>query len=197
MSGGLNDQSMEFSVVAEGYDRAQVDTCLGNLGGQLARLAAQAEAGAQAAAELASLRDEVIKLRAVARGKPVAYRASSRLKQILAMAEEEAAEIVAQAHEELAAARREAEQIREETYEAALQARRDFETALHARRCRERQVDDLLRLVVGAADATDGAARQTPQRPSQRDAAPLGGPATPGSPSRWPRLHRRRTAAAG
>jgi dsDNA-specific endonuclease/ATPase MutS2 len=140
---------MEFSVVEVGYDQAQVDSCLEDLSRQLARMAAQAEAAAEANTELDLVREEVERLRGLLSASPGPYRTSSnsRLQEMLAVAEEEAAGILARARDELAAAREEARLVREQVYAEAVQARRDFEAALHARRQREEQVDEILREV--------------------------------------------------
>ena len=135
---------MEFSVVEIGYDQNQVDCCLEDLGEQLARLAARADAAAEANAELAQVRAEAARLRSLLTGPSAAYGTSPDARRMLALAEREAAEIVARARADLAAAREEARQVRDRVYAEAVQARRDFEAALHARRVRAEQVDEIL-----------------------------------------------------
>jgi hypothetical protein len=161
-------QSMEFSVVEVGYDQVQVDSCLTDLSRQLARMAAQAEAAAEANVELDLVREEVERLRGLLSANPGPYRTSSnsRMQEMLAVAEEEAAGILAQARDELAAAREEARLVRDQVYAEAVQARRDFEAALYARRQREERVDEILRevpVVYGPDPATPaGAATAVP-----------------------------------
>ncbi|BCJ69928.1 ATPase [Polymorphospora rubra] len=149
MSGGVREQGMEFAVVDGGYDPEQVNCCLADLGRQLARLSAQTEQVEAAYGELGDARAEIRRLRAMLHGRPAVYQGSQRIQQMLTMAEEEAAEIVSQAYDELAEAQRAAIELRERVYEEAVQARRDFESALHARRCRERETDRILRMIDG------------------------------------------------
>jgi cell division septum initiation protein DivIVA len=168
---------MEFSVVEIGYDQAQVDSCLEELGRQLARMAAQADAAAEANEELELVREEVERLRGLLSGKPGPYRTSAapRMQEMLAVAEAEAAEIRAQARDELTAAREEARLVRDRVYAEALQARRDFEAALHARRQREQRVDEILRdvAIVLVSDPTAASAGEaaTTAVPATRVAA--------------------------
>ncbi|WP_091559983.1 hypothetical protein [Micromonospora pattaloongensis] len=208
---------MEFSVVELGYDREQVDHCLEDLGEQLDRMTTETRAAVAAAAELTLLREEVTRLRRMLRGRPAVYRTSARLHHMLELAQEEATEIVAQANAELAAARREAAQVREQAYNDALQARRDFEAALHARRRREQEVDVILRQI-RFTDRADAPGEPTPgATPGRQPAAPAartgtgGGDAQPpasnggsapadgGSPrpagARWPRIRSRMISA--
>ncbi|GAB3138326.1 hypothetical protein GCM10027290_05720 [Micromonospora sonneratiae] len=180
---------MEFSVVEIGYDQDQVDSCLEDLCRQLGRMAAQAEAAAEASEELDLVREEVERLRGLLSGKPGAYRtsASTRMQEMLAVAEEEAAEIRAQARNELTAAREEARLLRDQVYAEALQARRDFEAALQARRRREARVDEILRevdLVYAATDrtATAGGPSVSAGVPATRGAA--SGHVKPNAPGR-------------
>jgi hypothetical protein len=137
---------MEFSVVKVGYDQIQVDSCLADLNQQLARMAAQAEAAAKASAEIDLVRGEIDRLRGMLIVEPQAQRRPGRTRNApaVASAEAEAAEILARARDELTAAREEARLVRDQVYAEALQARRDFEAALHARRQREQQVDEIL-----------------------------------------------------
>jgi hypothetical protein len=142
---------MEFSVVRIGYDQDQVDSCLEKLGEQLARMAAQADAAVEASTELGAVRDEVDRLRGLLSvdvgPEPPEPATPARDPLDVAGAEAAAAEILARARDELAAAREEARLVRDQVYAEALQARRDFEAALHARRQREQQVDEILREV--------------------------------------------------
>lgn len=136
---------MEFSVVEIGYDQDQVDAYLTQLHEEMDSLRMQAQAAAETNAELVLVREEATRLRRLLAGRPSVYRTSGRMQQLLAAAEEEAADILAQAREELAAAQQEAEQVRAQAYADAVQARRDFEAALHARRQREERADEILR----------------------------------------------------
>jgi dsDNA-specific endonuclease/ATPase MutS2 len=167
---------MEFSIVEIGYDQAQVDSCLEDLCRQLAHMATRTEAAAEANEELELVREEVERLRGLLSGKPGPYRTSSmtRMQEMLAVAEEEAAEIRAKAREELTAAREEARLVRDRVYAEALQARRDFEAALHARRQREQRVDEILRSVglLGEPEPATSSAEGAPSAvPATRTAA--------------------------
>ncbi|MEH0974663.1 ATPase [Micromonospora sp. CPCC 205546] len=133
---------MRFSVVETGYDQRQVDSCLDEIGIRLSRLAARAEGAARAGREWDEIRDEATALRGLLRrldlGDPDGTRGGAR------GAEREAADLLARARVELDAAREEARQLRERVYAEAVQARREFEEALHARRRREVRVDRIL-----------------------------------------------------
>lgn len=79
----------------------------------------------------------------------------------------EAAEILAQARAELDEAREEARRVRERAYAEAVQARRDVEAALDARRRREVRVDEILSQVTAdqvPADTPTAAAGVTESR---------------------------------
>jgi hypothetical protein len=151
---------MEFSVVRIGYDQDQVDNCLEKLGEQLARMAAQADAATEASTELDAVRDEVDRLRGLLSVSPEPPGPADPVHDPLdvAGAEAVAAEILARARHELVTAREEARLVRDQVYAEALQARRDFEAALHARRQREQQVDEILREVAVVRVPADGAA---------------------------------------
>lgn len=181
MSGGVGEQTFEFSVVETGYDRDQVNCCLADLGRQVARLSAQTEQVAAASAELGDARAEISRLRGMLHGRPAVHQESQRMQQILTMAGEEAAEIVSQAYDELAAAQRAAVDLREQAYEEALQARRDYEAALYARRCRERDVDQVLRMVDGIPEPEGG---ETAPGPDEEDVYRAAEPARSGRPVR-------------
>jgi len=176
---------MEFSVVEIGYDQDQVNSCLEDLCRQLARMAAQAEAAAEANEELDLVREEVERLRGLLSGKPGGYRtpASTRFQEMLAVAQEEAAQIRAQARDELTSAREEARLLRDQVYAEALQARRDFEAALQARRRREARVDEILREVdLVAVSVEQGSGGPTGSAvPATRAAA--GGPTERATPA--------------
>ncbi len=130
---------MEFSVVEVGYDRDQVNSCLTDLRERFVRLAGWADAVIGTSEELAPVRKEIARLRELLSVTSTGAAATDRRR-----AEEEAAEILARARRELAAAKEEARQVRDRVYAEALQARRDFEAALYARRLREEQVDRIL-----------------------------------------------------
>ncbi|MER5338171.1 ATPase [Micromonospora sp. NPDC002717] len=133
---------MRFSVVETGYDQRQVDSCLDQLGIRLTRLAARAEGAAGAGREWDEIRDEASALCGLLQRLDLGDRGMGRYG--VGGAEREAADILAQARFELDAAREEARQVRERVYAEAVQARRDFEAALYARRRREARADQIL-----------------------------------------------------
>ncbi|MGW4502110.1 ATPase [Micromonospora sp. NPDC004336] len=133
---------MRFSVVETGYDQRQVDSCLDQLGIRLTRLAARAEGAAGAGREWDEIRDEATALCGLLQRLDLGDRAVGP--RAVPHAEREAADILAQARFELDAAREEARQLREQVYAEAVQARRDFEAALYARRRREARADQIL-----------------------------------------------------
>ncbi|SCL72363.1 hypothetical protein GA0070606_6070 [Micromonospora citrea] len=133
---------MRFSVVETGYDQRQVDSCLDQLGIRLTRLAARAEGAAGAGREWDEIRDEAAALCGLLQRLDLGDRAGGPRRA--PDAEREAADILAQARFELDAAREEARQVREQAYAEAVQARRDFEAALYARRRREARADRIL-----------------------------------------------------
>ncbi|MFG1954483.1 ATPase [Micromonospora sp. NPDC048830] len=141
---------MRFSVVEFGYDRGQVDSCLDELGVRLTRLAARAESLAGAGREWDQIRHEATRLCDV-----VERRRGAGERAELGEIEREAAEILAQARFELDAAREEARQVRERVYAEAVQARREFEAALAARRRREDRADEILTGLAGAPVPVD------------------------------------------
>ncbi|MGQ5265026.1 ATPase [Micromonospora sp. ZYX-F-536] len=133
---------MRFSVVETGYDQRQVDSCLDELGIRLSRLAARAEGAAGAGREWDEIREEATWLSGLLQrldlgDVTVTRRAGDAVRR-------EAAEILAQARYELDEAREEARRVRERAYAEAVQARRDVEAALDARRRREVLVDEIL-----------------------------------------------------
>ncbi|MFI5486266.1 ATPase [Micromonospora echinaurantiaca] len=133
---------MRFSVVDIGYDQRQVDSCLDELGIRLTRLAARAESAGGTGREWDLIRQEATGLcgllRRLEAGGPGTGRGGA------AELEREAAELLARARFELDAAREEARQLREQAYDDALRARREFEAALLDRRRREARVDEIL-----------------------------------------------------
>ena len=130
---------MDFSIVESGYDRDEVDSCLLDLGEQLASASAQAEGAASMRIELGMVRAEAERLHEMLRARPAVYRNTLRIQQMVTLAEEEAGDIVAEAREVLAKAREDAQRIRAEAYNDAVKARRDFELALDLHRKVERQ----------------------------------------------------------
>ncbi|HEY0697004.1 MAG TPA: ATPase [Micromonospora sp.] len=143
---------MKFSVVEIGYDRVQVDACLTDLADRLASLAVSVDS-----VGTGPVRDEIGRLCRLLGGDPVG--AEFRRRQVVTRAEREAAELLNRAREELAAARDEARRMRDRVYAEALQARREFEASLLARRRREERVDEILRgitVVRAPADETAG-----------------------------------------
>ncbi|MET7707513.1 ATPase [Micromonospora sp. NPDC005413] len=133
---------MRFSVVETGYDQRQVDSCLDEVAIRLSRLAARAEAAAGETREWDEIRQEAAWLSGLLRRLDLGDAAINR--HTGDGVPREAAEILAQARFELDEAREEARQVRERAYTEAVQARRDFEAALYARRRREARVDEIL-----------------------------------------------------
>ena len=182
---------MRFSVVETGYDQRQVDSCLDELGIRLTRLAARAESAAGAGREWDQIRQEATQLCDLLdrRGAPDAGDAAV-VRAGATAAEREAAALLALARGELDAARAEARLVRERAYAEAVQARRDFEAALLARRRREARVDQLLAgltvdpvpvdtptAAAGSATGASGVGRPTPaRRPRCRPTPPAGPP---------------------
>ncbi|MBO4208812.1 ATPase [Micromonospora echinofusca] len=174
---------MRFSVVGIGYDQHQVDSCLDDLDARLARLADRARAGAADPTQLDLIRQEADRLRDL-----LGTGSEAARPQALDDAEAEAEAIRARARTELMTAQEEARQLREQVYAEAVQARRDFEAALHARRQREARVDEVLRAVrlvpvdtptaaagaAGGVPATRGAATRSgrlPEEPADRNSS--------------------------
>ncbi|WP_412542483.1 hypothetical protein R8Z50_08305 [Longispora sp. K20-0274] len=134
-----------------GYDRQQVDRCFAQLEGRLVEALAERELMADLPArfataklELDSANRELERIRSLG-STGDARVLSVRMEAILAMAESEAERIRQLAAAELADARHQASEILAEADERALQARRDFELALRARRDKERHADQVLR----------------------------------------------------
>jgi cell division septum initiation protein DivIVA len=167
---------MVFSVVKMGYDQDQVDSCLADLGERLARLAVPADAALGPGDELIRLRQEVARLHGMVTAGAAAGPGPTRMRELLAVAESEAAQILARARGELTAAQEEARQVRDRVYAEALQARRDFEAALHARRLRAEQVDEILREVTVISVPVDdaGTVSSTSAVPATRSTADAG-----------------------
>jgi hypothetical protein len=133
---------MRFSVVKTGYDQRQVDACLDELAVRLSRLAARAEGAAGATREWDEIRQEATWLSGLLQRLDLGDAATTR--RAGDVVRQEADEILAQARCALDEAREEARRLREQAYEDAVQARRDFEEALHARRRREALADEIL-----------------------------------------------------
>ncbi|MET8277759.1 ATPase [Micromonospora sp. NPDC005174] len=133
---------MRFSVVKTGYDQRQVDSCLDELAIRLSRLAARAEGAAGTTREWDEIRQEATWLSGLLRRLDLGDAAATR--PAGDVGRQEAAEILAQARRVLDEAREEARRVREQAYTDAVQARRDFEETLHARRRREGLVDEIL-----------------------------------------------------
>ncbi|MBQ1034373.1 ATPase [Micromonospora sp. C97] len=133
---------MRFSVVDIGYDQRQVDYCLDELGIRLSRLAARAESAAGAAREWDEIRQEAAWLSGLLQRLDLGDAAVTR--HAGDAVRREAAEILARARVELDEAREEARRVREQAYAEAVQARRDVEAALDARRRREARVEEIL-----------------------------------------------------
>ncbi|MFC0505909.1 ATPase [Micromonospora costi] len=169
---------MRFSVVDIGYDQRQVDSCLDELGIRLVRLAAWAESAAGTDREWDRIRQETTGLCALFRrfdpdDAAVVGRSAGEV-------EREAAEILAQARIALDAAREEARLVRERAYAEAVQARRELEAALDARRRREARADEILdgvRVEPVPVDTPTAAAGATGVPATRVAAATPGGPA--------------------
>ncbi|WP_434740203.1 ATPase [Micromonospora sp. SH-82] len=130
---------MGFSVVVNGYDQWQVDSCLRELGVGLTRLAARVDGSAAPGRLWEEVRQEADRLRGLTDSAlPGAVPEST------ADARGQVTELLAQARGELDAAREEARRVREEAYAQALAARRECEAALQTRRRRQDRVDELL-----------------------------------------------------
>ncbi|WBB68938.1 ATPase [Micromonospora sp. WMMD812] len=177
---------MRFSVVEIGYDQRQVDSCLDELGFRLTRLAAWAESAAGPGREGDRIRQEASGLCGLLRrldldDAAVVGRSAGEV-------DREAGAILALARVELDAAREEARQLRERAYAEAVQARRDFEAALEARRRREARVDEILSEVtvepvpvdtptaaagVPATRVAAGGVEGPAEPPTGRDGAPV------------------------
>jgi hypothetical protein len=145
---------MDFPVVEIGYDQSEVDSCLKGLGERLARLVARAEVDAEVRVELDPLRIELDRLRGLLTGRP-AGGATDPAGEVDA-ARRQAAQILNRARNTLSAAQAEARHVRDRAYSEAMQARRDFEAALYARRQRETRADEILRHVSVAGLLGDG-----------------------------------------
>ncbi|RKR85815.1 hypothetical protein BDK92_0024 [Micromonospora pisi] len=148
---------MDFTIAKMGYDRDQVDSCLADLSERLAALARPADVASAPGDELIRVRQEAARLHGLLSGGSVGHRGPDRMRELLAVAEQEAAQLLARARGELTAAQEEARQLRDQVYAEAVQARRDFEAALHARRLREEQVDHILRDVTVVSAPPDDA----------------------------------------
>ncbi|WP_406069346.1 ATPase [Micromonospora sp. NBC_01638] len=162
---------MRFSVVETGYDQRQVDSCLDELGIRLSRLATRAQGAAGAAREWDEIRQEAAWLSGLLQRLDLGDATGSR--HAGDAVRREAAEILAQARFELDEAREEARQVRERAYTEAVQARRDFEAALYARRRREARVDEILSQVEVdqvPADTPTAAAGVPGRRPAVAEA---------------------------
>ncbi|MFY1702574.1 ATPase [Micromonospora sp. WMMA1923] len=158
---------MRFSVVANGYDQGQVDSCLTELSVGLTRLAARAE-GVVPGRDADQIRQEAVRLRTLVDRRVAAAGRPGREPADL---ERRAAEVFAQARIELDAAREEARQLRERAYAEAVRARREFEAALQARRRRADQVDELLSDVTVEAVPVDQPTAAAGGVPATRAAA--------------------------
>ncbi|MBQ1073177.1 ATPase [Micromonospora sp. C31] len=167
---------MRFSVVETGYDQGQVDSCLDEIGIRLARLAARAEGAAKAGREWDEIRAEANALRDLLGRLDLGD--ADRPRRGVRDADREVVDLLSRARVELDAAREEARQVRERVYAEAVQARREFEEALHARRRREARVDrilDGLTVEPVAADTPTAAAGVPATRIAGRDDAEAAG----------------------
>lgn len=163
---------MRFSVVEIGYDQRQVDSCLDDLGARLTELAARTAGATVVGGRWEQIRDELIRLRALVDER----RAGPGRVPRPGEGDPEAAAVLARARAELDAAREEARQLREQVYAEAVQARRNFEAALYARRRREERADEILSGVlvtpVPADTPTAAAALTANGVPATRPAVP-------------------------
>ncbi len=161
---------MRFSVVETGYDQRQVDSCLDEVGIRLVRLAARAESAAGVGREWDQIRQEATRLCEFLRRRTAPVEGAA----VATGVEREAAELLARARSELEAAREEARQVREQAYDEAVRARREFEAALLARQGREARVEEIL--AEGRADPVPAdTATAAAGVPSSRVAAGDGG----------------------
>ncbi|MGC4829251.1 ATPase [Micromonospora arida] len=160
---------MRFSVVETGYDQRQVDYCLDELGIRLSRLAARAEGAAGAGREWDEIRQEAAWLSGLLQRLDLGDVGAPRYAGDAVR--REAADILAQARAELDEAREEARRVRERAYAEAVQARRDFEAALDARRRREVRVDEILSQVT-----VDQVPADTPTAAAAVPGSRVGGP---------------------
>ncbi|MET8267267.1 ATPase [Micromonospora arida] len=160
---------MRFSVVETGYDQRQVDYCLDELGIRLSRLAARAEGTAGAGREWDEIRQEAAWLSGLLQRLDLGDVGAPRYAGDAVR--REAADILAQARAELDEAREEARRVRERAYAEAVQARRDFEAALDARRRREVRVDEILSQVT-----VDQVPADTPTAAAAVPGSRVGGP---------------------
>lgn len=135
---------MEFSAVDHDRGRELIDSSLAELGERVAHTAERVAAD-PVRAELNLVQAELFRLRGLL---AVGWRRPPADQGVDGSAERAAAELLAQARNTLLAAQEEARQVRDQAYEEAMQARRDFEAALYARRMREQRVDEILRDVV-------------------------------------------------
>lgn len=162
----------DFEVVREGYDRGQVDQYVDEIIELLKRLIEEAESTYAVRMELDAAQQEISRLRRHLEGRPAVFRTTGRIEQMLRLAEQEAADIVAQARRDCEQAHRDADAIRAQAHDDACAARRDFETALHARRMRERRVDALWQQVVLVdVDSDDDGSGQPTRAPIEGEAA--------------------------
>ncbi|MET7375694.1 ATPase [Micromonospora arida] len=166
---------MRFSVVETGYDQRQVDYCLDELGIRLSRLAARAEGAAGTGREWDEIRQEAAWLSGLLQRLDLGDVGAPRYAGDAVR--REAAEILAQARAELDEAREEARRVRERAYAEAVEARRDFEAALDARRRREVRVDEILSQVT-----VDQVPADTPTAAAAVPGSRVGGPDTGAEP---------------
>ncbi|MGY0231088.1 hypothetical protein PT931_04890 [Longispora urticae] len=201
---GMNEGApAEFDLVMRGYNRQQVDRCFAQLEGRLIEALAERELMADlparfaaASLELESANRELERIRSLG-STGDARVLSVRMEAILAMAENEAERLRQAAAAELADARHQAAEILAEADERALQARRDFELALRARRDKERHADEVLKHSAEAeAHEIIAAARLDAARLREESGAPsrIRSPKPAPSFLRWV-ARRRRTAA--
>jgi len=134
-----------FEVVLWGYDRAQVNQCIGELEDRLAALYDDQLRADDLESQVRRLREQLAVLRAKLPRVPAAHPASDDVAGILASAEREAAEIRAEAGRELAEARADAIGIVAAARHEATRARRDCDTVLaEYRRKRRTEADELI-----------------------------------------------------
>ncbi|MBA3488363.1 MAG: hypothetical protein H0T78_02275 [Longispora sp.] len=198
---GINrEEPAEFDLVVRGYNRDQVDQAFEQLESRLVEALAESELLAELPVQLAtakleieSANQEIERLRRA--GADSATRVlNAQLYEVLGIAEAEAGRIRREAAEDRVAAQREAELMREQVYEETLQARRDFEIALRARREKERHADEVLRRAAEAdAQAIIAAARAEADRFRGQTMPPVVMPRVKPAPSflRWVARHRR------
>lgn len=133
-----------FEVMLWGYDRGQVDRCMGELEERLTALYDDQRRAIELDAEVKRCQAEIADLRARLCGTPVVHQVGTEVADILSAAERQAVEIRSGADRELAAARDDAVRIVAAAKQHAAQARRDCDVVLREHRRRQQELADQL-----------------------------------------------------